>query len=401
MKVGTGNFSMYNPSPVDARLQHATAKLQAALSNYQCCMQAVETEAALPQPGSFPVLQQALPAGFGAFANNMPGNYLHGPATVPEPLSLALGQQFSSQLSEAALPDDFAYGVAKRSAQMAAAMYSASAQQQQQQGWQHALVSSMLAVQSNCPNSPPLPVSLLGRSPDGMFDQNGMPYDLDWSSIASPPGLKCARGGQYSNLASTPKKNKKDTKSSQCTTASKVKTSTPVVEDEAGGTGMTDGTLCDQLNSLETFDSSCIVVVRRINRFGFDSPRVLEAFLSKYGEVLRVLVPHSHVKSRNGGRRLRPSALGFVVMGSAANVDAILAAGAEQSIAKDTTVVLVQIQGFRHRSELRNACKSKDTSDGDEEEDTSVGASGSSSDMSRQASNDSGMSESCQTKSLS
>merc|ERR1719247_3449685 len=94
-------------------------------------------------------------------------------------------------------------------------------------------------------------------------------------------------------------------------------------------------TLRTHLRALTNVEPDCVFLVRKINRLGFDSPKTLGAHYSRYGTVENVLVAHSHVKSQNRHHapRLRPSGLGFVVMGEKEAVDAILQEGPEQMIA--------------------------------------------------------------------
>jgi len=110
-----------------------------------------------------------------------------------------------------------------------------------------------------------------------------------------------------------------------------------------------DGALCDQLHHLQGYDYNQIIVTRKINRLGFESPQILEAHFSQFGKVEHVLVPHSHVKSRNGvSRRLRPSALGFIVMSNEMEVNGVLAIGEEHLIAdKEGVVAAVRVHAFK------------------------------------------------------
>ncbi|CAK0903197.1 unnamed protein product [Prorocentrum cordatum] len=75
------------------------------------------------------------------------------------------------------------------------------------------------------------------------------------------------------------------------------------------------------------------LVVRKIQRLGFDSPEKLKAHFEQYGAVEGVLINHSYVRS-TGRRakqapatRVRPAHLGFVVMGSAAGAEAAASDG--------------------------------------------------------------------------
>jgi len=102
------------------------------------------------------------------------------------------------------------------------------------------------------------------------------------------------------------------------------------VGDEAG-----EETLRTHLQSLLKFEASCIIIVRKINRLGFDSPKFLKEHFSTRGTVLDVYVAHSRIKHtncKNSQARWRPSGLGFVVMSRAEEVAAILKEGVEQDI---------------------------------------------------------------------
>jgi len=128
---------------------------------------------------------------------------------------------------------------------------------------------------------------------------------------------------------------------------------------QAAPPGAEEETLRSHLRDLQTVDSSRICLVRKINRLGFDSPKMLEDHYKNYGCVERVLVAHSHVKSpyRRYVKRLRPSGLGFVVMSSIAEVDAILADGVEQMVAG----ALIKVQRFERRGDEFDALMSEET----------------------------------------
>jgi len=104
-------------------------------------------------------------------------------------------------------------------------------------------------------------------------------------------------------------------------------------------------TLRTHLQDLHHKDPSCVFIVRKINRLGFDSPAVLKEHFAQYGRVETVLVAHSHVKcpSRKLASRLRPSGLGFVVMKACSDVEAILADGEEQVVGGAT----IRVQRFQ------------------------------------------------------
>jgi hypothetical protein len=114
-------------------------------------------------------------------------------------------------------------------------------------------------------------------------------------------------------------------------------------------------TMRHNLRELENLDHSRIVLVRKINRLGMKSPEFLEAHYSQYGKVEQVLAPHSHVKLKGGcGWRLRPTCLGFIVMSTAAEAEAILAAGPEQQIrgglpGAEEQCVTISVKCFQQR----------------------------------------------------
>jgi HEPN domain-containing protein len=114
-------------------------------------------------------------------------------------------------------------------------------------------------------------------------------------------------------------------------------------------------TMRHNLQDLENIDHSRIVLVRKINRLGIESPDFLEAHYSQYGKVDQVLAPHSHVKLRGGsGWRLRPTCLGFVVMSKPSEAEAILAAGPEQQIrgglpGQEDSWVTISVSPFQKR----------------------------------------------------
>eukprot|EP00930_Biecheleria_cincta_P025097 TRINITY_DN178_c0_g1_i1.p1 TRINITY_DN178_c0_g1~~TRINITY_DN178_c0_g1_i1.p1 ORF type:complete len:374 (+),score=74.67 TRINITY_DN178_c0_g1_i1:59-1180(+) len=94
-------------------------------------------------------------------------------------------------------------------------------------------------------------------------------------------------------------------------------------------------TLRTHLQALLKFEAGCILIVRKINRLGFDSARILKEHFSLCGKVLEVYVAHSRIKPISGKQsqaRWRPSGLGFVVMSCAEEVAAILKLGADQEI---------------------------------------------------------------------
>lgn len=107
------------------------------------------------------------------------------------------------------------------------------------------------------------------------------------------------------------------------------------------------GTLRIHLQSLQEEDSKNVLILRKINKLGFESPELLESYFSEFGDVKRVLVAHSHVKpsNRRSRSRVRPAGLGFVVMGSRADIDAVLCMG-EQHLVNG---IDIQVQSYEQR----------------------------------------------------
>jgi len=93
-------------------------------------------------------------------------------------------------------------------------------------------------------------------------------------------------------------------------------------------------TLRTNLRDLSDLEPSCVLMVRKINRLGLESPSSLEAYFSKFGTVEKVMVSHSRAKSifGRGAARVRPAGLGFLKMATAEEVKAVLAAGAEHEV---------------------------------------------------------------------
>jgi len=101
------------------------------------------------------------------------------------------------------------------------------------------------------------------------------------------------------------------------------------------------GSLRRDLEILRETHPERVLIVRRIKRLGFESPHLLKEHFLQYGGVSDVLVAHSHVKStaQRPNSRVRPAALGFVVMESEIAAGCALAAGAEQAVG-DTVIQL-------------------------------------------------------------
>eukprot|EP00746_Dinoflagellata_sp_MGD_P076758 gnl/MRDRNA2_/MRDRNA2_30878_c0_seq1.p1 gnl/MRDRNA2_/MRDRNA2_30878_c0~~gnl/MRDRNA2_/MRDRNA2_30878_c0_seq1.p1 ORF type:complete len:302 (-),score=54.20 gnl/MRDRNA2_/MRDRNA2_30878_c0_seq1:81-986(-) len=88
-----------------------------------------------------------------------------------------------------------------------------------------------------------------------------------------------------------------------------------------------NGTLRTHLSTLQNEDSMCVLIVRRINRLGFESDEALKEYFTKLGNVRHVLVAHSRVKPsvKRPVARVRPAGIGFVVMETQEETNTVLA----------------------------------------------------------------------------
>jgi len=91
----------------------------------------------------------------------------------------------------------------------------------------------------------------------------------------------------------------------------------------------TTGSLREDLMRLREFDADRCLIVRRIKRLGLDSGDLLRVYFEQFGAVSDVLVAHSFERKSPKCRcdRIRPAALGFIVMGTADAAQAAISAG--------------------------------------------------------------------------
>jgi len=107
------------------------------------------------------------------------------------------------------------------------------------------------------------------------------------------------------------------------------------------------GSLRQDLELLRQRQPECVIIVRKIKKLGFESPQILDDHFSQYGEVKELLVAHSHVKptSKRPNGRVRPAALGFVVMGTPDAAKNAFKGGTEQMIS-DVSIELAPFESF-------------------------------------------------------
>merc|ERR1719313_1167785 len=94
------------------------------------------------------------------------------------------------------------------------------------------------------------------------------------------------------------------------------------------------GSLRQDLELLRQRQSDCVIIVRKIKKLGFESPQILDEHFSQFGEVKELLVAHSHVKPtpKRPNGRVRPAALGFVVMANVEAAQKAFSFGTEQNL---------------------------------------------------------------------
>lgn len=106
--------------------------------------------------------------------------------------------------------------------------------------------------------------------------------------------------------------------------------------------------IATQLNELQSEDPDKILIVRKINRLGFDSADILTEHFEQFGVVDKVRLSNAHNKERGSHNfqvRLRPSGIGFVVFESSEAATKALAEGETRIIQG----VEVHVRAFERR----------------------------------------------------
>jgi len=108
------------------------------------------------------------------------------------------------------------------------------------------------------------------------------------------------------------------------------------------------GSLREDLEKLRRYDRDCCILVRKIKQLGLQSPEKLHEHFSTYGELADVLVSHTFEKpsAKRANGRVRPAALGFVVLRSPEAVKAILAVGEEHVMGYGADALTVVVQRY-------------------------------------------------------
>jgi len=107
------------------------------------------------------------------------------------------------------------------------------------------------------------------------------------------------------------------------------------------------------LEKIKMHKPGCALLVRKIKPLGFDSADHLKTYFEQFGTVAEVLVSHCITKPspKRAAGRVRPAALGFVVMASAEDADKAIALGEQQSIQVKDASATVEVTRFRDGSE--------------------------------------------------
>jgi hypothetical protein len=91
--------------------------------------------------------------------------------------------------------------------------------------------------------------------------------------------------------------------------------------------------LKDHLRDLALLEQGRILMVRKVNRLGMDSPALLKDYFARFGDVARVMIAHTRCKAKGQEKaRVRPAPVGFVIMSNSEQANAALAQGEEQSV---------------------------------------------------------------------
>lgn len=124
-------------------------------------------------------------------------------------------------------------------------------------------------------------------------------------------------------------------------------------------------TLKMHFQTLQAKDPGQVLIARKLNQLGFDSPTVLKQHFGRCGTVEDVLVTHSRVRchSSGSGLRTRPASFGFVVMGSVEEAEMVLAQGSQQIVQG----VTICVSPFERRPSRAKSPSEDDQKAGDDE----------------------------------
>jgi hypothetical protein len=119
--------------------------------------------------------------------------------------------------------------------------------------------------------------------------------------------------------------------------------------------------IASQLNELQHEDPETILIVRRIQRLGFESASILHEHYERYGPVAKVLLSNPHEKKAGASFRvrLRPSGIGYVQFETAEAAARALADGETHVVAG----VEVNVRAFERRESFSSTQDASGDSD--------------------------------------
>jgi len=126
--------------------------------------------------------------------------------------------------------------------------------------------------------------------------------------------------------------------------------SPPSPKSQVSGEG---NSLRTDLEKIKLHAPGCALLVRKIKPLGFESAEHLKTYFEQFGTVAEVLVSHCITKPspKRATGRVRPAALGFVVMASPEEADKAFAHGEHHFVQGKDASVGVEVTRFRDGSE--------------------------------------------------
>jgi hypothetical protein len=105
--------------------------------------------------------------------------------------------------------------------------------------------------------------------------------------------------------------------------------------------------IATQLSELQSEDPDKLLIVKKINRLGFDSADILKEHFEQFGPVEKVRLSNAHTKEPGTSHqvRLRPSGIAFVLFKSSEAAAQVLAEGETQTV----NGLDVFVRGFERR----------------------------------------------------
>lgn len=106
------------------------------------------------------------------------------------------------------------------------------------------------------------------------------------------------------------------------------------------------------LEKIKMHTPGCALLVRKIKPLGFESAEHLRTYFEQFGKVAEVLVSHCITKpsAKRANGRVRPAALGFVVMASPEDADKVFVQGEQHFLPFKEASVGVEVTRFRDTS---------------------------------------------------